>query len=83
MARRYRILIHNDEVTTTAFVVRLLLQVFRKDPREAVEIMLTAHRSGTALVAVMPLEVAELRIDQAHSMARTAKYPLTFSCESE
>jgi ATP-dependent Clp protease adapter protein ClpS len=45
--------------------------------------MLQAHQTGTALVAVMPLEVAELRIDQAHSMARTAKYPLTFSCEPE
>ena len=83
LAPLYRILIHNDEVTTMAFVVRVLLQVFKKSEREAVEIMLTAHQSGTALVAVMPLELAELRIDQAHSLARTAKYPLTFTCEPE
>ena len=83
LAPLYRVLIHNDEVTTMEFVVQVLLQVFRKDEREAVEIMLTAHRSGIALVAVMPLEVAELRIDQAHSLARTARYPLTFSCEPE
>jgi ATP-dependent Clp protease adaptor protein ClpS len=83
LARLYRILIHNDDVTTMEFVVHVLLQVFKKDEREAVEIMLTAHQNGTALVAVMPLEVAELRIDQAHSMARTAKYPLTFTCEQE
>jgi ATP-dependent Clp protease adaptor protein ClpS len=83
LAPLYRILIHNDDVTTMEFVVLVLLQVFKKDEREAVELMLQAHQTGTALVAVMPLEVAELRIDQAHSMARTAKYPLTFSCEPE
>lgn len=83
LAPLYRILIHNDDVTTMEFVVLVLLHVFKKSEREAVEIMFTAHQSGTALVAIMPLEVAELRIDQAHSMARTAKYPLTFTCEPE
>jgi ATP-dependent Clp protease adaptor protein ClpS len=83
LAPNYRVLIHNDNVTTMEFVVHVLQAVFKKNTRQAVEIMMEAHHSGTALVAVLPLEEAELRIDQAHSKARTAKYPLTFSCEPE
>ena len=79
----YRVLIHNDDVTTMEFVVHVLQKVFQKDLEEAVRIMLTAHRTSVALVAVLPLEQAELRMDQAHSLARTAKFPLTFTCEPE
>jgi ATP-dependent Clp protease adaptor protein ClpS len=80
---RYRVLIHNDDVTPMDFVVRVLLSVFKKQVQDAMEIMITAHKTGLALVVVLPLEEAELRIEQAHSMARTQKYPLTFTCEPE
>ena len=82
-APQCRVLIHNDDVTPMDFVVCVLLEVFKKNEADAIEIMLTAHSTGVALVAVLPLEEAELRVDQAHSMARTAKYPLTFTCEPE
>jgi len=79
----YRVLIHNDDVTPMDFVVLVLREIFRKEEVEAVEIMQTAHRGGVALVAVLPLEEAEFRVDRAHSKARTAKYPLTFTYEPE
>ena len=83
LAPLYRVLIHNDDVTPMDFVVMVLLQVFKKDTGEACRIMLEAHTADTALVAVLPLEQAELRVDQAHSLARTAKFPLTLSYEPE
>ena len=83
LAPLYRVLVHNDDVTTMDFVVRVLQTVFHKPPGEALEIMLTAHQTGVALVAVLPLEHAELKVDQAHSLARAAKFPLTFTCEPE
>jgi ATP-dependent Clp protease adaptor protein ClpS len=83
LAPQCRVLIHNDDVTPMDFVVLTLLEVFKKNEADAIEIMLTAHNTGVALVAVLPLEEAELRVDQAHSKARTAKYPLTFTCEPE
>ncbi|MGD0090714.1 MAG: ATP-dependent Clp protease adaptor ClpS [Planctomycetota bacterium] len=83
LAPLYRILVHNDDVTPMDFVIRMLLEVFRKNEADAVEIMLKAHTSGVALVAVLPLEEAEFRVDQAHAQARTAKYPLTFTYEPE
>jgi ATP-dependent Clp protease adaptor protein ClpS len=83
LAPLYRVLLHNDDVTPMDFVVHVLETVFRKSAEEAVEIMLTAHHTGLALVAVLPLEQAELRVDQAHSIARAAKYPLTLTYEQE
>jgi len=83
LAPLYRVLVHNDDVTTMDFVVHVLQTVFQKELEEAVRIMLAAHHTGVALVAVLPLEQAELRIEQAHSLARTAKFPLAFTCEPE
>jgi ATP-dependent Clp protease adaptor protein ClpS len=83
LAPLYKVFIHNDDVTPMDFVVYVLRDVFKKEIQEAVEIMLTAHETGIALVAVLPLEQAELRVDQAHSLARTAKFPLTLTYEPE
>lgn len=83
LAPLYRVLIHNDDVTPMDFVVAVLQRFFRKSTQEALEIMLTAHYQGVALVAVLPLEEAEFRVDQAHSHARTQKFPLTFTIEPE
>jgi len=43
----------------------------------------TAHTREIALVDVMGLEEAEFRVEQAHSLSRTAHYPLTFTIEPE
>lgn len=83
LAPRYRVLIHNDDVTPMDFVVHVLMNIFKKNISDAADIMLTAHNTGVALVVVLSLEEAELRVDQAHSLARTAKYPLTFTYEPE
>ena len=80
---RYRVLVHNDDITHADFVVYVLMTVFKKDVNEAFEIMSTAHVSGIALVTVLPLEEAEFRTEQAHSLARTQKFPLTFTYEPE
>jgi ATP-dependent Clp protease adaptor protein ClpS len=80
---RYKVLIHNDDVTPMELVVQVLQEVFKKSIFESTQIMLKAHFTGVALVTVLPLEEAELRVDQAHSMARARNYPLTFSIEPE
>lgn len=79
----YRVLIHNDDVTPMDFVVQVLEEIFHKGGVDAMRIMLTAHFKGVAYVATFPLEEAEFRVDQAHSKARAAKYPLTFTYEPE
>lgn len=79
----YKVLIHNDDVTPMDFVIGVLIEVFKKEFLEAGKIMFLAHTQQVALVTILPLEQAELRIEQAHSLARTQKFPLTFTCEPE
>jgi len=79
----YRVLIHNDDVTTYPFVVAMLETIFKLDRERSASVAQEAHYKGVALVAIMPLEQAEFRVDQAHSVARTKKFPLTFSYEPE
>ena len=81
LAPRYRVLIHNDDVTPMDFVVETLRGVFARLQPDAVRIMWEAHHSGVALVVVLSFEQAEWQVDRAHSLARTRKYPLTFSIE--
>lgn len=80
-APRYRVLIHNDDQTPMDFVVAILVGVFGLAEPQAVSVMYEAHHTGVALVAVYSFEQAEYRVDRAHSLARTRKWPLTFSIE--
>ena len=83
LAPRYKVFIHNDDVTPMDFVVMILCDVFRKEINEAARMMAEAHHRGVALVGVYSHEEAEFRVDQAHAKARTAKFPLTFTYEPE
>ena len=73
---RYKIIFLNDDVTTMDFVVKILIMVFKRDKMTAVRLMLEVHHNGSAVVAVLPLEQAELRQQQTHSMAQKEGYPL-------
>ncbi|MBI3580750.1 MAG: ATP-dependent Clp protease adaptor ClpS [Nitrospinae bacterium] len=77
----YKVVLHNDDVTPMDFVVDALKRFFIPDHDAALEIMRAAHREGSALVAVMPLEHAEFQVQSAHNYARANGFPLTFSIE--
>ena len=80
-APRYRVLLHDDDSTPMDFVCDVLRRVFKKSAGDAAATMLEAHTRGIALVEVVPLETAELHVDQAQGLARTRHYPLSFSIE--
>jgi ATP-dependent Clp protease adaptor protein ClpS len=79
----YRVLIHNDDVTPFDFVIVVLRTVFYFSASEALLITTQAHFKGIAYVATLPHEEAKYRVGRAHSMARAAGYPLTFTIEPE
>jgi ATP-dependent Clp protease adaptor protein ClpS len=79
----YRVLIHNDDVTPMDFVVEILLTYFDLAGEQAIEVMLTAHNNGIALVGAWSRDQALWRIDQAHQRARANNYPLKFTAEPE
>ena len=83
LERPYRVIIQNDDVTPMEFVVLVLRTFFGIAYNQSIQIMLTAHNEGRALVATLPYEEARDRVYDAHSAAREAGYPLTFYLEPD
>ncbi len=66
---RYRVLLHNDDVNSMDYVVMALERVFKFDRATGERIMLEAHRNGSALCTIEPLEQAEFHRDQLISLS--------------
>jgi len=67
----YHVIIENDDDHSQLFVVMVLRKVFGYDDTRAVELMLTAHTAGEAVVWTGPKEVAELKLDQLRTFHET------------
>lgn len=81
--RRYKVFIHNDEVTTMDFVVRVLELVFYKSKEDAERIMLSTHTQGKALVGVYSYDMAKTKTNRAMDMAREEGFPLKLTYTQE
>ncbi len=79
----FRVIYINDETTTMEFVVETLVNIFNKSKEEAMEITLKIHEEGSAVVAVMPYEVAEQKGIEVTILARSHGFPLQVKLESE
>ena len=80
---RWNVIIHNDDITPFDFVIGVLRGVFALSGRDALAVTTRAHVTGIAYVTTLPYEEAKYRVGKAHSMARAAGFPLTFSIEPE
>jgi ATP-dependent Clp protease adaptor protein ClpS len=80
---RYRVLIHNDDITPFDYVIRILERVFALSEELADHVAMTAHEEGVAIVLVRPRTEAEKLITMAHAAARVDGYPLAFTMEPE
>ena len=81
LAPRWKVILHDDPITTFDFVVGVVRSVFAKPAAEAERITREAHDTGSALVTVLPLEQAEFRIERVRSQARAQGFPLTLTME--
>ena len=77
----FQVIMHNDHYTTMDFVVSVLESVFRKSPSEATQIMLAIHRHGVGRCGVYTREVAEMKIEHVHRLAREHEFPLRCSLQ--
>lgn len=82
LAPPYKVIFLNDDVTTTEFVVKVLVAIFQKDRATAMKLMLEVHETGAAVIAVLPFEEAEHRQHQVHVAARAERFPLRCLIES-
>lgn len=83
LAPLYRVICHDDPITTMEFVVAVLMKVFRLPQSRAIEVMHGVHTKGAAVVARYPKLVAESRVSRARTLARADGFPLTFSIEKD
>ena len=81
--KMYKVIMHNDPKTTMEFVTAILMRFYEMDVKKAMKLMVEIHESGSGLAGVYPYEGAEFRVDQTHSIARTAGFPLNCSIEPE
>lgn len=63
----FRVLLHNDDHNDMVFVARTLMHLTPLNEARSVEVMLTAHQRGVALVCMTHKERAELMRDQLRS----------------
>jgi ATP-dependent Clp protease adaptor protein ClpS len=79
--RLYNVLLHNDDYTTTEFVVEVLVVVFRKGVDEAVGIMLNVHRKGIGTAGTYSYDIAVTKAQRVREMAREREFPLLCTVE--
>jgi ATP-dependent Clp protease adaptor protein ClpS len=75
------VIAHDDPVTTMEFVVRIMVQVFKKPLILAEAIMWQVHNEGQSVVVVLPKAEAESRVRIATMAARLEGFPFRFSIE--
>ncbi len=79
----FKIIYMNDNVTTVEFVVSSLVEYFSYNPETAGSITHDIHENGSAVVAVLPYEIAEQKGIEVTLEARAQGYPLQVKVEAE
>lgn len=79
----FKIIYLNDEVTSMEFVVSSLIEYFNYTDDTAAHITESIHSNGSAVVAVLPYEIAEQKGIEVTVSARSQGYPLQVKVESE
>lgn len=79
----YRVVYINDNQTTMEFVVESLMEFFDYSAETAEQITIDIHESGSAVVAVLPYEIAEQKGIEVTISARAQSYPLQVKLEPE
>ena len=79
----FRIIYLNDNTTPMEFVIETLIGSFNYNEQTAVQITQDIHTAGSAVVAVLPYEVAEQKGIEVTVQARNSNYPLQIKLEPE
>ena len=79
----YKVLMLNDDYTPMEFVVYVLEHIFGISNQQAVDIMLTVHTKGLAVVGVFSYEIAETKVGQVMELAQRNQHPLQCTLEKE
>ena len=79
----FKVIYLNDNQTTMEFVIETLIEFFNYNNETALQITRDIHEAGSAVVAVLPYEVAEQKGIEVTVHARSNNYPLQIKLEPE
>lgn len=79
----FKVIYLNDSATTMEFVIETLINFFNYSADSAMQITQDIHEAGSAVVAVLPYEIAEQKGLEVTMAARTNNYPLQIKLEPE
>lgn len=79
----FKIIYINDDVTSMEFVIGSLIDYFNYNQDTASVITKNIHDAGSAVVAILPYEIAEQRGIEVTLEARSQGYPLQVKVEAE
>jgi len=79
----FKVVYLNDNQTTMEFVIETLVEFFDYNTQTALKITEDIHSAGSAVVAVLPYEVAEQKGIEVTVQARSRQYPLQIKLEPE
>lgn len=80
---QYRVIYINDEKTTMEFVIETLKVIFNYDEGAAEAITMKVHEEGSAVVAVLPYELAEQKGIEVTMLARNNGFALQVKVEQD
>ena len=81
--KKYLVIMHNDNYSTWEFVIETLKRVFYKKEEEAEIITASIHHKGFGVCGIYPHEIAIMKIEQVHTLAKANGYPLKCTLEED
>lgn len=81
LAKRWCIIIFNDDVTPFEFVIYLLIAIFKHDEQKCTQIAFDAHTKGREICYTGSKEVCELRLEQGNELINAYNQVLKLQME--
>jgi|TARA_R110000851_G_scaffold127727_1_gene259870 ATP-dependent Clp protease adaptor protein ClpS len=79
----FKLIYVNDDKTAMEFVIETLVDIFNYTELTAEKITLEIHENGSAVVAVLPYELAEQKGVEVTVSARSKGFPLQVKLEPD
>ena len=79
----FKLIYVNDNETAMEFVIKTLMEIFHYKAETAESLTVDIHEKGSAVVAVLPYEMAEQKGVEVTVMARGAGFPLQVKLEPD
>ena len=77
----FKVIYVNDDTTPMDFVVESLIDHFEYSVDNAEQITISIHEAGSAVVAILPYEIAEQKGVEVTMLARNNGFPLAIKLQ--